>query len=282
MDKATTAMKRSQTRSEHCVHVSKDDGRRWTALSYLFVSGATSLGRGAAVLLFFAVIILLRSFYPAAVLADYPQNVKEAIDVIVLFCVAGGEEYQISGALNVEGGLALKKAGVTAGAEIQISKSDARGLVEGLRHEMSMITGEQATQARNCMQPYIDRIVNILLPPESKHVPQLYLSPIGASYELECVDNKEGKIFTAIIQFTSEYEVRWRYQSYLPWNEESFRIEQLSPHRFVLSVNKKDLSKPRWDLEFYDNYRKVKGTFHFLQNNPTRWRNYVVAGSRIE
>jgi hypothetical protein len=91
------------------------------------------------------------------------ENVKEAVDVIVLFCVAGGDKYEISGNAKIEGGLALKRPGVTAGAEIDISKSEARGLVEGLRDSMNNVTADQASEARKCMQPYIDRILDIIL-----------------------------------------------------------------------------------------------------------------------
>jgi hypothetical protein len=89
------------------------------------------------------------------------------MEVIVLFCVAGGEEFKISGDTKIEGGLTLKKCGSTSSGEIKISKSEARGLAEGLRNEMSKVTGEQAPEARACMKPFIDRISNILLQKES-------------------------------------------------------------------------------------------------------------------
>jgi hypothetical protein len=91
------------------------------------------------------------------------KNVKDAIDVIVLFCVAGGDKFEISGAGKAEGGLAFKKFGATGEADINISKSEARGLVDGLRQEMSKLTAEQASEARKCMQPYIDRILNLIV-----------------------------------------------------------------------------------------------------------------------
>jgi hypothetical protein len=111
----------------------------------------------------FAALVIAVALFPISVRADYPTNVKEAIDVIVLFCVAGGKENKVSVDAKVEGGLSVKKPGVTGGAGISLSQSQAKGLVEGLRGEMNKITGEQASEARQCMKPYIDRIVNILL-----------------------------------------------------------------------------------------------------------------------
>lgn len=106
----------------------------------------------------------------ATILSTFPftcwgqsQNVKDAIDVIVLFCVAGGDRIDVSGGGKVEGGIAIKKFGVTGEGDIHISKSEARGLVDGLRQELSKVTAGQASEARKCMQPYIDRIVNLIL-----------------------------------------------------------------------------------------------------------------------
>jgi hypothetical protein len=129
----------------------------------------------------FTALVIAVALFPISVRADYPTNVKEAIDVIVLFCVAGGKENKVSVDAKVEGGLSVKKPGVTGGAGISISQSQAKGLVEGLRGEMNKITGEQASEARQCMKPYIDRIVNILLePPKPASVPPAPRPPISS------------------------------------------------------------------------------------------------------
>lgn len=91
------------------------------------------------------------------------QNVKDAIEVIVLFCVAGGDKFEISGTGTAEGGFSLKKIGVTGKADINISKSEVRGLVDGLKQEISKLGAEQASEARSCMRPYIDRLLNLIL-----------------------------------------------------------------------------------------------------------------------
>ena len=114
--------------------------------------------------LFFRTTIgLVLSILPLTAAAEPSQNVKDAIDAIVLMCVAGGTKYDVEVKGGVEGGLALKKFGATGSGEIKISRSEARGLVEGLQNAMSKIASEQASAARDCMRPYIDRILKQIL-----------------------------------------------------------------------------------------------------------------------
>jgi hypothetical protein len=91
------------------------------------------------------------------------SNLKEAISVIVLFCVAGGEKFELTGDVSAEGGLLLKKAGASAQGSLRIAKSEAKGLVEGLNKELSNVNAAQASEARACMKPYIDRILSLLI-----------------------------------------------------------------------------------------------------------------------
>jgi hypothetical protein len=91
------------------------------------------------------------------------KNVQDAIGVIVMFCVAGGEKFEVSGAQTGDGALSLKKEGEADADNITISKSEARGLVDGIRVQMNNVTANQASEARKCMQPYIDRILDTLL-----------------------------------------------------------------------------------------------------------------------
>lgn len=108
-------------------------------------------------------IVILAFFALPLTSHGQPQNIKDAIDVIVLFCVAGGERIEVSGDANLKGEIAIKKFGAKAEGGITISKSEARGLVNGLNQELSKITAEQASEARKCMQPYIDKILNLII-----------------------------------------------------------------------------------------------------------------------
>ena len=111
-----------------------------------------------------AVLVALSSVPGVTTAQPQPQNVKSAIDVIVLFCVAGGEKYSLVTTGDASAGLALKKLGANASAQITITKSEARGLVDGLNASLSTLSAQQASEARKCMQPYIDRVIDLLLP----------------------------------------------------------------------------------------------------------------------
>lgn len=119
--------------------------------------------------------------------------------------------------------------------------------------------------------------------PTPAPVPAEPISFNGSSYNVQCRDSKEGNSFTAIIQFTSQSEARWRYANSTSWNDE-LKGENLSPHRLLLSLSRNDPSQTTWDLQFSDDYRRVNGTLRFLQDNPppARWREYSVEGSRLE
>lgn len=113
-----------------------------------------------AVSLFFAVVSV---FATHVAQAESSEDVKDAINAIVLMCVAGGEKYEISGGADLSGGLALRRLGVSGGADIKISKSEAKGLVDGLSQSLTKIAADQASEARRCMQPYLQRIVDLMI-----------------------------------------------------------------------------------------------------------------------
>jgi hypothetical protein len=115
--------------------------------------------RGSRNILRGIVVGMLLSFSQIQEVFAQSKNVQDAIDVIATFCVAGGMTSEVS-VTGKDGGVELKREG---GAGITISKSEARGLVDGIRREMSNISANQASEARKCMQPYIDRILDSLL-----------------------------------------------------------------------------------------------------------------------
>jgi hypothetical protein len=98
---------------------------------------------------------------------------------------------------------------------------------------------------------------------------------------VECRDNEYKNIFAAIIQFPETNIARWRYTNSTGWNN-SLKVEYLSPHRLLLTIGATDESRTTWDLKFSEGFEKVEGSFKFLQKNPSRWRNYVVYGDRLQ
>jgi hypothetical protein len=120
-------------------------------------------GRELSMLRVLAFVLLLTFARHESVLAQ-PNNVQQAINVIVTFCVAGGERFEISSIGTGAGGLELKKQGAGNGAGITLSSnSQAKGLVDGINNAMTTVSASQASEARKCMQPYIDRILDVYL-----------------------------------------------------------------------------------------------------------------------
>lgn len=110
-----------------------------------------------------AALIFVAIFAPPLALAQSSQKVQDAVDVIVLMCVAGGSKVELEASGQLEGGLALKRLGASGRADIKLNRTEVRGLVEGLQGAMNNIAGQQASEARNCMKPYIDRILKEIL-----------------------------------------------------------------------------------------------------------------------
>ncbi len=111
--------------------------------------------------------------------------------------------------------------------------------------------------------------------------PTLYQNVINTSYEVECRDNEYGNIFTAIIKFPNKNSAHWRYTDSTNWND-SLKVEYLSPHKLLLTLGVIDESRTTWELNLSEGFEKIKGSYKFLQKNPSRWRNYVVNGYRLQ
>jgi hypothetical protein len=105
-------------------------------------------------------------------------NVEEAINVVVLFCVAGGERVEITGTTSDDKGVEVRKNTGTGNTSISISRSSARGLVDGIIGQMNKVSADQASEARRCMQPYIERIISLLLGGPAPTTPSLPVSSL--------------------------------------------------------------------------------------------------------
>ncbi len=118
-------------------------------------------------------------------------------------------------------------------------------------------------------------------PTENTSKSPSYQNVANASFEVESRDNEYGNIFTAIINFPDKDSARWRYTNSTSWNE-SLKVEYLSPHSLLLTHRASDDSRATWELNFSEGYEKVEGSYKFLQKNPSRWRNYLVNGDRLQ
>lgn len=123
----------------------------------------------------FALVSFLVSSIPGVA---QPAKVQEAVDILLKLCVAGGERIVISGGGDTGVDISLKKLDVMGQVrgEIKIDKTEARGLVDGLSSALSQISAEQADKVRECIKPYRDAIMSLILGtmpavPERKTLP---------------------------------------------------------------------------------------------------------------
>jgi hypothetical protein len=86
------------------------------------------------------------------------NKVDKAIDILITLCVAGGETVEI-GSNDSD----LKIASSDDDSQVNVKKSQYRGLIGGLSKELTKLSSEQADSARECLRPYIDRILVIVL-----------------------------------------------------------------------------------------------------------------------
>ncbi|MCP4054031.1 MAG: hypothetical protein GY739_13370 [Mesoflavibacter sp.] len=100
--------------------------------------------------------------------AQEPKNkTKTAIDFLLTACVAKGEKVEVEA--KGYAGLTLrhwKKAGLEG--EVSFRKEELSGFVD----QLNSISAAQATEVRECMKPYIDKILNVILNDNQAYVPE--------------------------------------------------------------------------------------------------------------
>ena len=144
-----------------------------------------------AALLFASIATLLNA---SAARTQTANDVQFAIDAIYSLCVGGGGAVSVSGGGKADASLSLKSTGRIQG-EVTISRSDAKGLVQGLNNALSSLAAEQADKVRDCIEPYRDRIMNLVLSPPPSARP----SPSPAPSRPE---GSRDKAISAAIQLT--------------------------------------------------------------------------------
>ena len=103
-------------------------------------------------------VALLAFLMPSPVFTAETVKVERAVEFLKAACVAKGERTEIT---------ATGKAGITIknwkGAGVQGEVSFSNEEIEGLAVALNEATAHQATEIRECMKPYIDRILTIIL-----------------------------------------------------------------------------------------------------------------------
>lgn len=110
---------------------------------------------------------LICTFVPVSASAQNSNKVNIAIEFLKSACVSKGKKVEIEA--KGKAGLTirqLKDAGVNA--EVSFSEKE----VEGLVTELNEIEARQANEIRECMKPYIDKILNVILGLEESPQPK--------------------------------------------------------------------------------------------------------------
>ncbi|MEJ8846892.1 hypothetical protein [Variovorax rhizosphaerae] len=104
------------------------------------------------------ITLVLYSFFASIAHAQDATKVEQAIAFLRSACVTSGSTLEINGSGN--GALQLRGT-LPSGIQgsVQLSKRE----VEGLADAASQVSAAQATEMRNCMKPYIDKILTVML-----------------------------------------------------------------------------------------------------------------------
>lgn len=104
------------------------------------------------------ILLIFLFFTTFSLHAKEDENVDQAIEFLKVACVTGGEKVEINA--SGDAGITLKswrKAGVKAQASIKKEE------VQGLINDINELSVGNASSVRECMKPYIDKILVIIL-----------------------------------------------------------------------------------------------------------------------
>lgn len=102
-----------------------------------------------------SLILLFVGIVPTWGLGADSKSINTAIDWLKTACVSG-EHLEIKA--EGDGGISFLKKGVQG--KLYFSKKDARGVVDSLQGEVQR---DNLQEQRECMQPYIDRLLDAIL-----------------------------------------------------------------------------------------------------------------------
>lgn len=88
---------------------------------------------------------------------QHSTQVANALDILKTVCVTGGSSLDID--VSADGGLMLKSAVAGVKGDVSISKRELEGFVD----TASSNAAHQASEMRECMKPYIEKIIEATL-----------------------------------------------------------------------------------------------------------------------
>jgi hypothetical protein len=95
--------------------------------------------------------------YVPPVAAQTVNRVKEAADLILRLCIAGGAQ---SVEINRKGN-SIELSGTNG--HLEIDRRESSGLVGGISKEITALSAQQASEARSCTQKYLKELLDIIL-----------------------------------------------------------------------------------------------------------------------
>ncbi|MUJ23710.1 hypothetical protein [Aliivibrio fischeri] len=112
--------------------------------------------------------------------AGKTNEVEQAIEFLKTACVTSGSELNISA--DAEGALSIKKiksSGISASVKVSHKQ------IEGFADAASKLSANQASEMRECMKPYIERIISVYLQGVTEVAPQaIQIETQGTYFDL--------------------------------------------------------------------------------------------------
>jgi hypothetical protein len=144
-------------------------------------------------------------FFTYLSLLNVPQasandRVNTAIRIIVTFCGAGGESKVTSQSSSSPSGGDFRFK--SASGSFTVTSTEAQGLVDGLRTEISALSADQANRARDCMKSFIPQVLamateeydeesNVIVPAPRPILPNQILHNSPVYYYLKTADGTQ-------------------------------------------------------------------------------------------
>ena len=115
-----------------------------------------------------AALCTLLVLITSPIIAEPDDRVKQATDLIIKLCIAGGDQ-----TIEVrKKGDSIEVAGKNN--SVQIDRIESAGLIGGISKELTALSAQQASEARACTQKYLRDLVDLILkdPPKLKDEPR--------------------------------------------------------------------------------------------------------------
>jgi hypothetical protein len=122
----------------------------------------------------------LAALWSSTLQAQVTPDLEQKIDTMVRLCVAGGQQFTVTGGGSGGAEISLRAFDVKGNlkGDIHVDKSQAEGLVNGIDNAISQTAANEVDKVRDCLKPVRDRVLDILFPPQA--TPQAPAPPQGA------------------------------------------------------------------------------------------------------